>query len=130
MLRAIGFVLKCTLFAAVVLVLGNWIRWDGHTASERVTRWIHQAQRNQTVGEVAEKVSDQTRRWARGITTDARSGAQARGTEPTRDQSPSSQAAPQRDGRLDPAKTESISPTERQKLRALIRELNSSHRRD
>ena len=130
MLRAIGFFLKCTLFAAVVLVLGNWIRWEGYTASERVTRWIHQAQRNQTVGEVAEKVGDQTRRWARGITTDARSAAQARGPESTKDQSPSSQAAPQRDSRLDPARTESISPTERQKLRALILELNSSHRQD
>jgi hypothetical protein len=130
MLKAIGFVFKCTLFAVVVLILGNWVKWDGHTASERVTRWIHQARSNRTVGEVAEKVGDQTRRWARGLTSDAKAGAQSRVPESQRDQSTLSQAGPQRDGRTDPAKTESISPSERQKLRALIRELNSSHRQD
>lgn len=36
MLKAIGWVLKTTVFAVVILILGNWIRWDGKTVSDQV----------------------------------------------------------------------------------------------
>jgi hypothetical protein len=123
MLRALGFVLKCGLFALAVLVLGNWVRWDGRTASERVTRWIHRPD----FSEVAERVGSGLQRWSRSLTMDARAGADRAST---RDRAGSSQAGPRREDRADPGSSESISPSERQKLRALIRELNSSHRRD
>jgi uncharacterized protein YdbL (DUF1318 family) len=129
MLKAIGFVLKCTLFAVAVLVAGNWIRWDGRTASDRVTHWIHQAQRSPSLtrgaGEVAEKVGGTLQGWTQGLTADARAGAAK--ARISGDRATSTQAGAVR---ADQVSAESISPSERQKLRALIRELNSSHHRE
>ena len=46
MLKLIGFCIRTTIFTVTVLVLGNWIEWDGRTISEHVriaTRSVTQA---------------------------------------------------------------------------------------
>jgi len=108
MLRLIGWTLKVTAFAVLVLVLANWIRWDGKTISDQVrTQMSH-----------AEDLSilETIKGWAEKLTLDARKGS-------TRKRSSGTSAAMK--GSREEAGND-IPSSERQKLRALIRELNSS----
>jgi hypothetical protein len=105
MLRAIFFVIKLVAFSALVLVLGNLIRWDGRTVSDQIRTRLAHAERSELTTEV--------RDWAGNLVSDARQGARKK------------QAAPALSGRGN-SESDSITSSERQKLRALIRELNSS----
>lgn len=102
MLKLIGLVLKLALFSFFVLVLGNWVRWDGKTISDQVKLRMSHADEYEIIGSV--------KTWADQLTQDAKQGFHKK---------------------IDRvAAQEEISPSERQKLKALIRELNSSHKRD
>ena len=68
MLRLIGFITKITIFSLFVLVLGNWIRWDGKTISDQIKVKMSHADE---LG-----LMDHFRTWTERITTDARKGFQ------------------------------------------------------
>jgi len=102
MLKLIALFLKLALFSLFVLVLGNWVRWDGKTISDQVKLKMSHADEADIIGSV--------RDWADRLTHDAKHGFQKKMDRVTAQ--------------------EEISPSERQKLKALIRELNSSHKKD
>jgi hypothetical protein len=149
MLSAIGFLFKFALFSVAILVMGNWVQWDGETLSERVQAQLSHAERSD--------VAAQLRGWTKKITDDARGGvdkkARSRGhvthaqRSPDRhveasslsDRTETTAAAPQHTANPDNAghaattvaTEEQIPSSERQKLRALMRELNNTtHDRD
>ncbi len=108
MLKAIGSCLKILTFSILVLILGNWFKWDGRTISDQVKFHMAHAERSETLNTVRE--------WAQKITHEASKGAHIKSIHFS---SPMTVTVP-----------EEISPSERQKLRALIQELNSSHKKD
>ena len=118
MLRAIAFLIKATLFAVLVLVIGNWARWDGRTLSDQVKHAIAQAERSD--------ITSKVRGWTKNLTDDAREGADSKTKYVKRapikaiasDSTDTEAAAPAREDK------ERIPSSERQKLRNLIRELN------
>jgi hypothetical protein len=147
MLKAVGSALKLVLFSIAILVIGNWVSWDGRTLSDHVRRQISRAERSDTAAYL--------QGVARKVTEDARSGfdkkiknhgripamahAQTKAKPAVRedesqaddndvtDRTEIQSAAPKHE--LHAAATrsdEKIPSSERQKLRALIRELNSS----
>ena len=105
MLRAFFWVLKVAVFSLIVLALGNWIHWRGRTISDQVKVNISHAE--QLTGEVADNAKtwvEEKKKQAENALGEAKEKAQE---------------AP-----------EHIAPSERQKLRALIRELNGTKKRD
>lgn len=99
MFKLIGTLLKVTLFAIVILVLANVFEWRGKTISDQVKTQLSHAERL--------PVTHQVKRWAGGLVKDSNTGAQNR--------------ARQKDTDLD-----QITASERQKLKSLIEELNTS----
>lgn len=136
MLRLVGLTLKLAIFSLAVLLAGQWIRWDGQTLSEHVLTQLHRAESSST--------ADSLRELTRSLTQDAKNGFQKKQQAPSRGRvsaaahANASMSAPT--DLTDRAATQSaavtrapstsdgekIPPSERQKLRALIRELNSS----
>ena len=98
MLKLIGYVIKLVLFSAFILILGNAVHWEGKTISDQVKLRMSHAERSDLYGSV--------RGWAEKITLDAKQGATQRAKR---------------------VFVEEIAPSERQKLNALIRELNKTH---
>lgn len=105
MFKVIGMLIKFVCLAVFVLVLGNWIKWDGRTLSDQVKVRMSHAERSDLYGEV--------RDWTQKITYDARKGT-GKNVNPA----------------LPVVPTEEFAASERQKLKALIQELNSSHKKD
>lgn len=105
MFKALFWVVKVAVFSLIVLALGNWIHWRGRTISDQVNTNISHAE--QLTGEVAENAKT----W---VVQKKKQAENALG-----DVSRKTQEAP-----------EHIAPSERQKLRALIRELNGTQKRD
>jgi hypothetical protein len=103
MLKLISLCLKIVFFSLMVLVLGNWLRWDGKTLSDQIKHQMSHAESSHLAGAV--------RGWAEKVTHDARKGIKNNFDQPEEEE-------------------EDISPSERQKLKALIRELNSSHKKN
>lgn len=103
MLKLVGFCLRVLIFSIAILVLGNWLRWDGKTLSDQIKHQMSHAESSRFAGAV--------RDWAEKVTHDTRS------------------SLPKSLDHSDPEE-EDISPSERQKLKALIRELNSSHKKN
>lgn len=85
MLRGILFLIKLSVIAIVILILGNTLEFQGKTISDQVKVQMSHAQRS--------KFADQVKKWTGQLTRDLGS--------------------------------ESIQPTEQEKLKALIRKLNS-----
>jgi hypothetical protein len=106
MLRLIGLAIKISLFAIVVLVLGHYVRWNGRTVSDQVKSQLSHAERTDWAEKVRE-VSDR-------ITTPKSSAERA----PNR--APKASVSNADESKLD----EEIASSERQKLKALIQELN------
>jgi hypothetical protein len=119
MLRLIFLVVKLAAFAAFVLVLGNLVHWKGRTISDQVRTGMASATW------VAPKAADLGTRLASGIRGLADDAAQdidrGRGRAPAKPpvvRRPAAVAgAPAQEG---------LRSSERQKLRALIRELNTA----
>lgn len=102
MFKIVGFFLKLTVFSLLVLVIGNWLRWDGITISDQIKLKMSHAEDT--------GLFDSVRDWADQLTHDAKRGFH------------------KKLGQI--SSQEEIPSSERQKLRALIRELNSSHKKD
>jgi len=98
MLKLIFGVFQLAIFAAIVLVLGNFVKWHGHTISDEIKTRVSHAE--QIFGET------QTKPIPRAAVKTTRTNSSLR------------------------IEGEQISPSERQKLKALIQELNSSRSRD
>ncbi len=101
MLKGIGYLIKLALFSVLVLILGNAVHWEGKTISDQIKIRMSHAERSDIYGSV--------RTWAEKLTLDAKKGALKK---------------------ADQLRGEDILPSERQKLKALIRELNNSRRTD
>jgi len=102
MLKAFGYCFRVIIFSILVLILGNWLHWDGRTISDQVRLRMSHAEETGWVGTV--------RNWAEKITHDARKGLQKKNTHVSAQ--------------------EEIPSSEREKLKALIRELNGSQKKD
>jgi hypothetical protein len=108
MLRLIGLMIKICVFSLIVLLIGNSVRWRGRTISDQVRTHLAHAD---PVGIVSE-----VRVWAEGWLGDfSKKEPRSKGRSP-------GGSAPS-----DSAATDDISVSERQKLRALIRDLNNPH---
>lgn len=107
MLKLMGWMMKCTILSIVVLVLGNWVQWDGKTVSDQIKTQLSHAEKSEWAGDV--------RHWASQVTQDARVGIQKKSSYVTRSTH---------------SNDEEITASERQKLRSLIRELNQPHGRN
>ena len=115
MLSTIHFCVKFLLLSIFILVLGNWVRWDGRTISDQVKVGMSHAEESQIYNDI--------RSWATRVTNDARKGVQNKVNSNLK-------LKTEADSSNDVPEKEDISSTERQKLKALIRELNSSQKVD
>jgi hypothetical protein len=140
MIHAMGWLVKITLFSILILVLGNWIQWNGKSVSDQVTTQISHAERS--------NIANSLRRWTGNVAQDMRSGATHKGarhkhevrskevsyqeteevadasTESSQSASDTTTSSPTSSKEAKPM--EKIRSSERQKLRALIQELNTS----
>lgn len=107
MIKIIGVIIKVGFFSAAVLILGHYIRWGGETVSDQVKIRVSHAENSATAGKI--------RGWTRELIDDAHQAAQNL-----------EKSGARRIPGSPPSSAEKIAPTERQKLRALIRELNNT----
>lgn len=107
MLRMIGLLIKITLFSLLVLILGNWIHWHGKSISDQIKTQLSSAEH---LGSSAlRNFSDREPRRHPISIGQGRSSAEKPADSISEANVP-----------------EQLHSSERQKLRALIRELNSS----
>src|SRR5690349_11477573 len=120
MLNAIGWLLKTTLFATLILVLGQVVRWDGRSVSDRVKTALAVAE------PVSTKMLGRAKDVANGLIEDARVGAGAsKDSVHVSAASPQEKNHPREKGKASPARTQlDVSDSERRKLRALIDQMN------
>lgn len=121
MLKAIGWLIKASVFAIAVLIVANYLKVGKNTVSDHLKTQLSHAENAEVVGEVKD--------WAQHVTKEHRGGLLKKVDIESGVVAAKSEAAVARaKTALAPAKTEGeeISSTERQKLRALMRELNSS----
>lgn len=109
MLKAIRFLLKLTIFSTFVLILGNLIQWNGKTVSDQVKFGLAQAERS--------NVAEDLREWTGSLIKDAKKGVKKAGQRVLQPVTAESK---------DDSIQVDIPQSERQKLRALIRELNGT----
>ncbi len=125
MFKAIALMFKATFFTLLVLVLGNWVKWDGRTISDHVKSTmaavsgtpdrIYRAEKPvaKSIDHAMDKTMTKIRSWKDRIST---------GENESQNSAKSGRST---------AEIDRISPNERQKLRSIIQELNSpqvSHR--
>jgi hypothetical protein len=126
MLKLLGFLAKTAVFSLLVLALGSWVRWDGRTISDRMKTQINQAERSNAADEIRAWTHHLGRR-AQDTLRDGFGRAVPRRWRSSRAASPAytdrieTRASAENTA---PPPSEQIAPTERQKLRALIRDLN------
>ena len=104
MFRAIGFIVRITLFSLFVLLLGNVVRWHGQTVSDQLRTHLAGVQRS--------NAADSVRSWVGDLSSDVNRGAHHKPMI-----APGAGSAP------GPNDRGQIKGSERQKLRALIRDL-------
>lgn len=106
MIRAFGFILKVFTFSIVVLILGNWLKFRDKTISDQIKTEISHAERSDLAGKI--------RTWADHLSEDMRQGFKKKINFENRN-------------RVAEIHTpETITTSERQKLKNLIQELNRS----
>jgi hypothetical protein len=113
MLKSMSWILRLSLFTLVVLIIGNIVRWNGKTISDQVKTQIAHAERSETLTTAKE--------WTSRLARDAKKGIEKKTgliLQPI---------LTKEEGNSDESK---IPSSERQKLRALIRELNGSSARE
>ena len=149
MLKAIGFIVKLIIFSVIVLVAGNWVSWDGRTLNHHLQTTLHNAERSDAISQAKDwtrKITDDAREGF-GQRTKHRSHSSAEKRAVTGKNNSVQQASREEDESSDVTETAAAAPapvpahthaefqassgekipsSERQKLRALIRELNSS----
>jgi hypothetical protein len=99
MLKLMGFLLKWLAISAIILTLGNWLQWDGQTLADRVKTGTDHLPKYDVL-----KI---LQGWAESLTRDAKKGIQNKINSSSL------------------SLHEEISLSERQKLKTLIRELNT-----
>lgn len=133
MLRLFKTLIKTFLFSLAILFLGTAIRWEGKTLSEHVRISAEQTRDSKVVTHtytyVKEWVSRIARDFNKGVSRHEVSSAKE--TIHT-DRVTTQAAAPEiskntSEGGKSSAALEELPPSERQKLKALIRELNTPH---
>jgi hypothetical protein len=116
MIKAISFLFKLTLFSILVLVLGNMLKIGDRTISDQVKTELAHAERS----EFAAKLKN----WASQITTDSRVGSQIKAKVEQFSGASSGASSSAHDSSSSSRMTDRISPSERQKLKNLLQELN------
>jgi hypothetical protein len=137
MLRLLGLFIKLSLFALAVLIAGNWIHWDGRSLSDQVRAQVSGGEPSNLVNKMTKLLP------GTGSRKPAPRKDKTSRAELVPDMVPLSAAAPLDTAALEPQSApaatahgkaispavgtaEEIAPSERQRLRALIRELNRS----
>ena len=105
MFKLMGFCIKLLTFSILILILANSLHWRGNTISDQVKIQMFHAEQSPWIGSI--------RTWAEKISQDAHKGIQKQ----------TGQFLEHHPARLQ----EDISSSEKQKLKALIHELNYSH---
>ncbi|MFL5813576.1 MAG: hypothetical protein ACJ763_08360 [Bdellovibrionia bacterium] len=124
MIHAMGWLVKITLFSIFILVLGNWIQWNGRSVSDQVKTQISHAERSDFANSI--------RRWTGNVAHDVRNGAAHKSVRHKNESRPKEVASQEtsseetNEAPADVQPMEKIHSSERQKLRALIQELNTS----
>jgi hypothetical protein len=150
MFKILGWIIKASLFAAAILILGNVLHIGGHTVSDQVKTSLSHAEQLAPTNTI-----DQVKTWTGDIADKAKRAADefkkparhsSASTPATAVQKASNKASslnrkmasentpierprkPIQHGKItqNDASTESILASERQELRTLIRELNDS----
>jgi len=130
MFKLMGFLMKTALFALLILIMGQIIRWNGRTVSDQVKSHLAQAKRSTAVQDAVRGAVKGATRTARSVAGDLADdvtigAAKARAVANEAAQSVTAEI-PKVDEEAKDLGRE-IAPTERQKLRTLIQELNRSH---
>lgn len=107
MLKFLGWMIKVSLALALVLFGAHFLKWDGITISDQIRTHLSHAETPDLVGTA--------KHWVKRSTASV--------TKKTRQISTSAPDSEQKDSERD-----EISATERQRLRNLIQDLNTSHR--
>jgi hypothetical protein len=110
MFKLMAWIIKVTVFAAIVLVLGNVVKWHGRTVSDQIKTQVSHAEQTPW----GERAQDLLNSPSYLSSTNKASGRHSVNTANS----------------AHPLTDEKISPTEQQKLKALIRELNGSRSHD
>lgn len=124
MINALGWLAKITLFSILVLFLGNWVHWNGKTVSDQVKTQISHAERSDFANSI--------RRWTGNVTQDVRKTARKsvhhknEAPRSVEESSPETSVGETERTSAEVKPMEKIPSSERQKLRALIQELNTS----
>lgn len=116
MLSLLKWFLKTTIFTFVVLIAAQLIRWNGKTLSQHIHAGLNQSQKP---GGIIHTSST----WSGRLVKDAQQSMGMQSTAPTatNDQIKSSAASAQKAKSTPPE----IAESERDKLRSLIKELNT-----
>lgn len=136
MLKLVGWMIRSTVFAVFVLVTANLVRWNGRTVNDQIRVRLSHAERAgwmEGLGGWSGKVADGMNLDPEGM--DRRRGASRRRRRPASRLQPAESGDPRdrnlhagtiaRNEREGAPPEEKVSPSERQKLRALIQELNN-----
>jgi len=113
MLKLIGWVIKTTIFAAVILVLGNWIHWKGTTLSDHIKTQMAQVDRHAPI-ELSKIHLNQLPEAAKNIIRESR--IESKKSASTRGQPSTARAHDSRDR---------ISTQDQAQFRALLKELTT-----
>lgn len=109
MFKPFFFVLKLTFFTAFILIFSHIVEWNGKTVSDQVRSQMSSAQRTTDwIGDMKDKAL----KWMGGIGSDSALEDKKPRSKPVQKSSFS--------------RSNEFTPTERQKLRALIQELNQN----
>jgi hypothetical protein len=116
MLKTIGWVVKGSAFALIILVVANYFHVGDKTISDQVKTQLSHAERAEVVGHVKD--------WAHEISADQRDGIVKKVNSGVGKIAP---FVKREEKKIIKTADEEIPSSERQKLKALMRELNSSH---
>jgi hypothetical protein len=130
MLKLIGWIIKITLFSIAILIIGAFVRWDGKTISDQIRTHLSYATSYSPHVDAA-KASRNLKNEIQGHWREIKEKL-SNGTEKAPSESDKNQLTKLSSSGVNAlgAGDEEIPPSERQKLRALIRELNSSRSKD
>ena len=132
MIKLFSNLIKFAIFSIAILVLGNYFRWDGKTVSDQIQTRVSHAENS----DMAAKLKN----WSKELIDDTKKAPSHSSTQGNSKKSSRTAAASSGELAHEPLTaplvsksnsgelqnpSEEIPPTERQKLRALIRELNS-----
>ncbi len=111
MIRLIFFTIKTTLYSALILVLGHLIQWNGLTLSNHVENQMYNAESGKFIRKF--------KRWSNQFIHQWETSKNKTNKKTTKSQEAHSDSIT-----TSQSNHESISKSERQKLRSLIQDIN------